>query len=308
MARIEDIVDEAVAADPKSSLRNLKHYELAGAEFEWRDCTQRVPEKGEIQGPGGDMINPDQVGKDDCFVVVNGKFYRVYDEAYFEAEYKRWNYDRYAPPAQCLDLLRDVYDEEFFNYVKRFKRKKGVTGSLIAGKPIEYPEDYRPEFSSEFCYFGSKPRFCRMRPCPVFSSEQYSFNQEHTKALHEEWKKTGVGLWPFEPPHYHEVNSSRLCTKVTNILRPREEKDEAIRDMGFPVLHAALNGVLEEIKTLTKEGKNTCAYCGAQVEQGREYCPSTIRRECYDAYYDDVKRPKLKPVNSTGDRGVALTD
>lgn len=195
MAKIEDIVHEAVLEDPKSPLRNLIDYELAEVEFEWVDCPKRLPEKGEIQGPGGDLKDPNKVGIDECFVLANGNFYRIYDNAYFEAEYKRRNYDRYAPPDRCLDLLRDVYDEEFFDYIRRFRRKVGMPGSLIAGKPLEYPEDYRPEFSSEFCYFGRKPRFCLMQPCPVFSNEKYSFNREHTKAFHKDWNKAGHRLW-----------------------------------------------------------------------------------------------------------------
>lgn len=304
MAKIEDIVDAAITEDPKSHLRNLNHYELASAEIEWISCPERAPEKGEIQ-PGGDA-GSDKVGKDDCYIWVGGKYYSILDDPLFEKEFHKWKSGPWEPPSQCLDLLRDVYDEEFFDYVKLFRRKYGPPGSLIAGKLMKYPEDFQPEFSSEFCYFGRRPRFCSKFPCPIFSNEDYSFNEEHTKKFLATWPDDMVRS--LKSPKILEYHPMRLCTKVANHLLPRREKDEVIRDMGFPVLHAALNGLLREIKTLTETSKNTCAYCGGLVERGREYCPSTVRRDCYDAYYNEVKRTELKPIVSTGDRGVVLSD
>lgn len=296
MGKIDDIVDKVVSEEPNSPIRNLKKYELASAEIRWKTCPGRSPEKDEIlllrtSANGA----PTETGMDDSFVWTNDAVYAIYSEAHFEKENEKKQYDRWAPPPQCLDLLRDVYDEEFFNYVKRFRREKSPPGSLLAGKRIEYPEDYRPEYSSTFCYFGRKPRFCSMSPCPIFSNEEYSFNQEHTKKFLDSLGPSWTG-W-FKRPKPLTWHSTRICTEVTNVLRLRKLRDERIRDMGFPVLHEALEGLLQEIRTLTETGQNTCTYCGKPVAPGVKYCPSTSRnRKCYDAYYDEVNRPQLKPV------------
>jgi len=294
MAKFADIVEEVTADDPQSSLRNLNDYELVGAEFEWKPCPERLPEKGEILRGGDATGAPSETGMDECFVWTGDKFYRIMDDSCFQKELEKRKYDRWAPPPQCLTLLREVYDEEFFDYVKQFRPSKSPQGSLLAGKPIEYEDGFRPEYSPQFCYFGRKPNFCSMSPCPIFSNEEYSFNKKHTTKFHAYWTKRNFPF--FGRPRFHEWKATHLCTRVSNNLRLRRENDEVIRDMGFPILNAALKGLFEEIGTLTETGNNSCAYCGEIVPKGREHCPSTKKPKCYNDWYEDVKRPLLKPV------------